>query len=192
AGTDPNGPQLCKGELIRYRTLTGICNDIKNPLMGSAGTVFSRNIQFEETFPLLGATQLIKNRHGDRISLMHPDPQVISRELLSRAQTDTSKCKGGTASGADAHCDYIPAPFFNVIAAYWIQFMTHDWFSHMDEGTNDKPMIETGCKSKLDGGKYRDLTPAEVAQLGCRPGDKMDAALIAQNEAPSTHQHGGH
>ena len=32
------GEQVCKGELIRGRTLTGICNDIKNPLMGSAGT----------------------------------------------------------------------------------------------------------------------------------------------------------
>ena len=28
--------QLCRGELIRCRTLTGICNDISNPLMGSA------------------------------------------------------------------------------------------------------------------------------------------------------------
>src|SRR5512140_582003 len=37
------GEQVCKGELIRGRTLTGICNDIKNPLMGSAGTVFARN-----------------------------------------------------------------------------------------------------------------------------------------------------
>ena len=36
----------------------------------------------------------------------------------------------------DANCDYKKAPFFNVLAAFWIQFMTHDWFSHMEEGHN--------------------------------------------------------
>ena len=35
-----------------------------------------------------------------------------------------------------ANCDYKKAPFFNVLAAYWIQFMTHDWFSHLEEGHN--------------------------------------------------------
>ena len=34
----------------------------------------------------------------------------------------------------DADCPYRKAPFFNVLAAFWIQFMTHDWFSHLDEG----------------------------------------------------------
>ena len=36
----------------------------------------------------------------------------------------------------DANCDYKKAPFFNVLAAFWIQFMTHDWFSHLEEGHN--------------------------------------------------------
>lgn len=198
--TDPHyadvggaGPQLCTGDLIRYRTLTGICNDIKNPLMGSTNTVFARNVQFEETFPLLGATQLIRNRHGDRISLLRPDPQVISRELFTREQTDPARCKAGEAAGssAEAHCDYIKAPFFNVIAAYWIQFMTHDWFSHLDEGENDKPLIEMGCKTKRDGNTERNLTPDEVKALGCRPGDRMDQALMAQTDPPPTFQHDG-
>src|SRR6185312_457482 len=143
-----DGTQLCTGELIRYRTLNGICNDIKNPAMGSANMEFARNVQFEETFPQLGATQLIKNRHGDRISLLQPDPEVISRELFTREQSDPARCQDGTASGADAHCDYVKAPFFNVMAAFWIQFMTHDWFSHLDEGHNDAkaPLMEMGCK----------------------------------------------
>jgi hypothetical protein len=191
--TDPHykevggdAPQLCTGELIRHRTLTGICNDIKNPAMGSTNMLFARNVQFEETQPLLGATQLIKNRHGDRLSLMQPDPQVISRELFTREQSNPASCNNGQGGGADAHCDYIKAPFFNVIAAFWIQFMTHDWFSHLDEGANDKAIMEVGCKTKLDGGKPRNLTPAEVKALGCRPGDRMDQAIIAQSgPAPS-------
>ena len=43
--------RLCSGDLIRCRTLTGICNDIFNPRMGSTGTLFARNVQFESTFP---------------------------------------------------------------------------------------------------------------------------------------------
>ena len=74
-----DGPQLCKGDLIRGRTLTGICNDIKNPLMGSSGQPFARNVEFETTYPDLGKNEMARNRHGDRLGLLKPDPQVISR-----------------------------------------------------------------------------------------------------------------
>ena len=50
------GEQVCKGDLIRGRTLTGICNDILNPLMGSTGQLFARNVEFDSTFPDAGAT----------------------------------------------------------------------------------------------------------------------------------------
>jgi hypothetical protein len=178
--------QLCTGELIRARTLTGICNDIRNPLMGSTNTLFGRNVQFEETFPQLGATELVKNRHAGRIALLRPDPQVISRELFTRQQSDPAKCNDGLAAGPDAHCDYVKAPFFNVLAAFWIQFMTHDWFSHLDEGVNDKAMMSTGCETKRDGATERKLTAAEVAALGCRPDDRVDASLMAQTDSPQT------
>ena len=71
--------QVCTSDLIRKRTLTGICNDILNPLMGSTGQLFARNVEFDTTFPDLGANTLTRNRHGDRLSLLEPDPQVISR-----------------------------------------------------------------------------------------------------------------
>jgi hypothetical protein len=44
-------PQTCPDEWKRFRTLTGICNDINNPLMGSTGQPFARNVEFETTFP---------------------------------------------------------------------------------------------------------------------------------------------
>src|SRR5579871_4422322 len=100
--TDPNyaavggdGPQVCKGELVRGRTLTGICNDVKNPRMGSVGTPFARNVEFETSFPELEQTELTKNRHGGRLSLLEPDPQVISRTLFTRQQTAGNNCNGG-------------------------------------------------------------------------------------------------
>jgi hypothetical protein len=45
-----------------------------------------------------------------------PSPRQISRHLMTRQE-------------------FIPAPTLNVLAAAWVQFQVHDWFSH---GPNDK------------------------------------------------------
>jgi Animal haem peroxidase len=194
--TDPNyqavggdGAQVCKGDLVRGRNLTGICNDVKNPLMGSSGTPFARNVEFDTAFPELGLTNLTQNRHGGRLSLLTPDPQVISRVLLTRAQSNPDACKAGFGlpnNSADANCDYQKAPFFNVLAAYWIQFMTHDWFSHMEEGHNAPQYIDVGCKVKLVNNVEVPLTPEDIAQLGCRPNDKVDDTYVLQANSPET------
>ena len=189
-----DGQQTCKGDLIRSRTLTGICNDIRNPLMGSNGTPFARNVEFDTTFPDQGQTTLTKNRHGDRLSLMTPDPQVISRILFTRAQSNPDACNAGFGlpnDSATANCDYQKAPFFNVIAAYWIQFMTHDWFSHMDEGHNAPPYMDVGCKSEKVDNVETPLTPEQVTQLGCRPQDRVDTTYVQQNTPPDKFTSGG-
>jgi hypothetical protein len=188
--TDPNfarvqqsdGRQLCSGDLIRFRNLTGICNDLRNPAMGSTGMLFARNTQFDSTFPDLGRNEFARNRHADRLAILRPDPQVISRLLFSRdayapdAAAD-SNCNAGLSSGVNVNCGYQSAPFFNVLAAFWIQFMTHDWFSHLVEGANAPEMIRTGCEN---------LTPEQVAKLGCRPGDVIDKGLVAQANDPAS------
>lgn len=183
------GAQLCKGELIRARTLTGICNDIRNPLMGSTGALFARNVEFESTFPELGTDSISRNRHGGRTSLLIPDPQVISRKLFTRAQTDSAACNDGFGEpdfSSAAKCDYQKAPFFNVLAAFWIQFMTHDWFSHLEEGRNHPAYMPVGCASQKVANVERPLAPAEAAQLGCRPNDGIDRALVADSSRPAT------
>jgi hypothetical protein len=188
------GQQRCKGALIRARTLTGICNDMNNPLMGSAGTLFARNVEFETTFPDAGLTKYTRNRHGDRISLLTPDPQVISRKLLTRAQSDSSACADGLGKpgyAKDANCDYKKAPFFNVLAAFWIQFMTHDWFSHMEQGRNGPTNLKLGCVSQKVDGVERALSPEEVARLGCRPGDEIDQTLLADSTPPRPYRRSG-
>ncbi len=185
-GRDAAGRQLCQGDLIRFRTLTGICNDIRNPAMGAAGQLFTRNVAFEATFPDLGLSELVRNRHGDRIGLLKPDPQVISRRLFTRDQSATPDCNHGLGvpGSQDADCSYQKAPFFNVMAAFWIQFMTHDWFSHLNEARNDQTHIMTdlGCSATgaLDGA----TDPASA--YGCRPGDKMEAALFVDTSTPGT------
>ncbi|HEX9106457.1 MAG TPA: peroxidase family protein, partial [Longimicrobiales bacterium] len=184
--------QLCRGELIRWRTLSGICNDIRNPAMGSAGMDFARNVEFESTYPELGTNRLARNRHGDRIGLLKPDPQVISRELLTRAQSDPARCRGGQGVPGDsmAGCDYIKAPFFNVLAAFWIQWMTHDWFSHLEEGHNGPELMSMGCQARAEQGAQRSLTPDEVAALGCRPDDRIDRSFVDHADPAPTFRDG--
>jgi len=175
------GEQVCKGELIRYRNVNGICNDVMNPLMGSTNTLFARNVQFESSFPRLQENELVQNRHGDRLGLLKPDPQLISRRLFTRQQSDPAACNGGYGDGdpQSMHCDYIKAPFFNVLAAFWIQFMNHDWFSHLDEGHNQADYMKVGCDSP------------EAVALGCRPNDRMDKALVADDSPPGTFTYQG-
>jgi hypothetical protein len=185
-----DGAQLCQGELIRFRTTTGICNDIRNPAMGASGQLFTRNVDFESTHPELGLDPLAKNRHGDRIALLQPDPQVISRRLFTRDQTRTPGCNRGkgTPGSTDADCDYRKAPFFNVLAAFWIQFMTHDWFAHPEDARSDpaKIMASLGCATERAGDKVVPLTPERAAALGCRPEDAMEGALLVDDgPAPS-------
>ena len=171
------GEQVCRGQLIRHRNSSGICNDIRNPLMGATNTLFARNVQFETSFPRLGRTEMVRNRHGDRLGLLKPDPQLISRKLFTRKQTDPEACaegRGLAGYSKDANCDYIKAPFFNVLAAFWIQFMNHDWFSHLEEGRNAPEYMDVGCDSPGAQG------------TGCRPDDKMDEALVAEKDPPPT------
>lgn len=186
AAVGGDGPHLCSGELIRHRTLTGICNDIRNPRMGSTDTDFSRNVQFESTYPRLGRNELARARHrdpehGNRLGMYKPDPQLISRMLFTRQQSGDS-CNEGY--GADdyspgAECDYLKAPFFNVLAAFWIQFMTHDWFSHVDEGRNQPGLMPVGCES------------GQAQDLGCRPGDRAEASLFSLEDEPGSFTHNG-
>ncbi|HEY7165314.1 MAG TPA: peroxidase family protein [Candidatus Binatia bacterium] len=190
-----NAPQqICRGELIRFRTLSGICNDIKNPLMGSTGQPFARNVEFENTFPDLDANNLVRNRHGDRIGLLKPDPQVISRKLFTRLQSNPAKCRNGRGADsdpADSDCDYKKAPVLNVLGAFWIQFMTHDWFSHLDEGHNGSELIALGCRTELVNNSEKSLTPDDTKRLGCRPDDRIDKSLIAAEDPPSTFEFQG-
>ena len=87
---------------------------------------------------------------------------MISRKLFTRAQSNPDACNRGFGlpnNSPDANCDYQKAPFFNVLAAYWIQFMTHDWFSHMEEGHNAPELMEVGCTTQMVNGVETPLTP---------------------------------
>jgi hypothetical protein len=189
-----DGAQQCSGELIRFRTVEGICNDVQNPLMGATGQPFARNVDFYNTFPDLSTKDFVNNRHGERIGLLKPDPQVISRKLFTRTQSVPERCNTGQGSGgnlAAAHCDYQEAAHLNVLAAFWIQFMTHDWFSHLDEGANRPESMALGCATQPMNGADKPLSQGEIKELGCRPGDRIGKAIIAEDTTPRTFKHAG-
>ncbi|MEZ4744061.1 MAG: peroxidase family protein [Bdellovibrionota bacterium] len=107
-----------------FRTTDGRCNDMQNPKMGMANLAFPRNADFMATFPDIerGNGPTIKNGIKVHYALNDPDPKKVSDILLKR-------------DGAN-HGQYIGAPFFNLLAAFWIQFQTHDWFDHSKDGIN--------------------------------------------------------
>ena len=64
-----------------------------------------------------GRNAKIDQTYGERDELLlTPNPREVSLKLLTREE-------------------FIPATTLNILAAGWIQFMVHDWFSH---GKNDK------------------------------------------------------
>jgi hypothetical protein len=178
-----DGSQECHGESIRFRDRNGYCNDVFNPLMGSTNQPLARNVQFEAvTFLDLEeqkTSQETKTRHGQRLSLYEPNPQLISRKLFSRDQSKSVNCNEGRGSTTGpSQCHYEKANWFNVLAAFWIQFMTHDWFSHLDKGRNSPTiMMSMGCTEELE------------KTIQCRPNDQIGQGLI-QSEDPGTFRFG--
>jgi hypothetical protein len=65
--TDPN-----QARHLGARTIDGTYNDLRDPLMGSIGSRFGRNVPLEHTWP------------DELPRLLDPNPRVISRELLTR------------------------------------------------------------------------------------------------------------
>ncbi|MEK7833635.1 MAG: peroxidase family protein, partial [Acidobacteriota bacterium] len=68
----------------------------------------SAGMRFGRNFPL-------ETTIPDEASLMTPSPRLISNTLMRRDK-------------------FIPATTLNLLAAAWIQFQVHDWFSHRNEG----------------------------------------------------------
>lgn len=108
------GERSMSNPLYRARSIDGRCNDFDNPPMGAQGERFARNVSLD------AANKALKNFH-EQDGLNDPNPREISVAILRREDP----------------FHHAPAPFFNLWAAAWIQYMTHDWFAHAKEGMND-------------------------------------------------------
>jgi hypothetical protein len=74
----------------------------------------SAGTRFGRNFPLTEVSR-------DESSLMVPSPREVSLRLMTRDK-------------------FIPATKLNLLAAAWIQFQIHDWFSH-GENEKDDPLV---------------------------------------------------
>ena len=64
--------------------------------------------------------------------------------------------------------------------------MTHDWFSHLEEGHNADEFMKVGCETQLS-----TMPRCQQIALGCRPGDRIDKAYVAESGDPATFTHAG-
>ncbi|KAJ7636793.1 heme peroxidase [Roridomyces roridus] len=96
----------CQGINTAVRTINGICNSLDMPAMGAAGARFARFVPINDTYG-----------ESESSGLYTPNPRAISQELFKREV-------------------FKPATSINNLAAAWIQFQVHDWFSH---GSSNDP-----------------------------------------------------
>jgi hypothetical protein len=107
----------------------------------------------------------------DQANLMRPNPREVSRRLMTREE-------------------FKPATILNVMAAAWIQFQNHDWFSHGDRERPDDlkrhPGEDSAAREPIA------LQPDDPWPVERRPME-MDADLPdpsrpeADGEGPATH-----
>jgi hypothetical protein len=72
-----------------------------------------------------GRNMPLEITYPEEQSMLDPSPRVVSNELLNR---DTFK----------------PATTLNVLAACWLQFQNHDWFSHGDNSETEFIAVPLG------------------------------------------------
>ena len=114
---------------LRERNLydTGVGGSLRAP---PGGATASRRIDGSYNDPAQPEMGMIGARFGRNVPLEHtypepqaklldPSPRVVSRELLTREE-------------------FVPATIVNVLAAAWLQFEVHDWFSH-GQNEEEKP-----------------------------------------------------
>jgi hypothetical protein len=111
------------------RSSDGCFNDPTSDTMGisSFAPAESPSTQFTHSHPdaRFGRNMPLRALDLDKNRLMFPNPREISCKLLAR---DVNKPNRGTSY----------ATSINLLAAAWIQFQTHDWFSH-GEPIEDEP-----------------------------------------------------
>jgi hypothetical protein len=145
--------------VTHFRTADGSWNNLTDPKEGAAGTRFLRNVDLSAA----------RAETGNR--LLKPNPREVSRELLSREIL------------SDGRPDVKEVKFLNLLAASWIQFMTHDWINHGD--TDPKAFIRVPL---LNGDPARDRYQQTELAIGrtqrdpTRNGPREPARTTSINE----------
>ena len=152
--------------------------------MGSTGTPFARNVEFEATFPELGRDELTRNRHGERLGLLTPDPAGDQPQALH------------ARPGRTRHLPRRPRPARH--SAGRALRLQEGAVLQRARGVLD-PVHDPRLVLPSGGGRTTrrsmmrawDAAPAAAGQLGCRPDDRIDRAFVAEDGPPATFTAGG-
>ncbi|MDZ7957490.1 MAG: peroxidase family protein [Aulosira sp. DedQUE10] len=104
----------------------------------------------------LGRNVPLTKTNIDQKNLLNPNPRIISQKLMTRDE-------------------FIPATSLNILAAAWIQFQNHDWFSH---GNNqpDKKIVIPLAEDDTWPQEHRPMAIDETLVDESRPqGDKSES-----------------
>lgn len=99
----------------------------------------------------------LKDAHPDETRILAPNPRTVSLELLTRET-------------------FQPVTILNMLAAAWVQFMIHDWFSH---GKNQK---ENPWEIPLDAHDPWPQHPMQILRTHADP-----TRTQADNDLPPTY-----
>ncbi|BAY92804.1 MULTISPECIES: peroxidase family protein [unclassified Tolypothrix] len=103
----------------------------------------------------LGRNVPLTKANVDQKNILNPNPRVVSQRLMTRDE-------------------FIPATSLNILAAAWIQFQNHDWFSH---GNNqpDKKIVIPLAEDDTWPQEHRPMAIKETLVDQSRPeGDKAE------------------
>jgi len=100
------------------RPASGYGTDVRHPAAGALGSPFGRNC------PAIAKASRLNDD-------LDPPPQLVAQKLLARRTMN----------------EFYPAGMqLNVLAAAWIQAMTHDWVGHFDDnGPDGEVKLEDGA-----------------------------------------------
>ncbi|MBL7546117.1 MAG: hypothetical protein JNL11_20020 [Bdellovibrionaceae bacterium] len=112
---------------LGYKNAKKDCNDTnENRFRSADGTCTDTD------YPMSGAAGTAFGRNVDPKDIDHqaaqklqiPNPDTVSKEFFTRDK-------------------FKPVPFLNMIAASWIQFMNHDWFTHGPNMKGDEYVVRS-------------------------------------------------
>jgi Animal haem peroxidase len=99
----------------------------------------------------------------DEANLLTPSPRLVSTKLLAREE-------------------FKPATILNLLAAAWIQFETHDWFSHGSNQPDRKINVPLAPDDTWEQEHHQPLAIDKTLEDPTRTGDKQHPATFINHE----------
>jgi hypothetical protein len=105
----------------------------------------------------------LEDAQVDREKLLVPNPRLISNQLLARSE-------------------FVPAEILCLLAAAWIQFQTHDWFSHGNNQPDRKIDVPLPTGDTWEQEQHQPLRIDKTLEDTSRTGDTINPPTFINHE----------